>query len=126
MQKNVAKTLDEAHRENTSILNYNDENSLSAVISYAYMYARTSYLVIREMPSGNGYADIVYIPTKKNLPALVIELKYNQSVDTALKQIKRKHYLDCLNEYQGDILLVGINYSKKNKKHECKIERIKK
>ena len=123
----VEKLLDEAHMENTSILTYNDENSLSCVISIAYYSAMKEYTKIREMPSGKGYADIVFLPKRfSDKPAMVVELKCNASADGALAQIREKHYADSLKEYKGNLLLVGINYDKKTKKHDCKIEKIEK
>ena len=71
---------------------------------------------------------MVFIPKKNHAekPALVVELKWNQSEETALKQKKQKRYCDSLKEYQGSILLVGINYDKKTKEHRCKIEKYEK
>ena len=81
----------------------------------------------RELPAGKGFADLVFKPRKNcNSPALIVELKYDKSADSAIEQIKNKQYTDCLNDYYGDILLVGINYDKESKKHSCKIEKIKK
>lgn len=119
----VAAGVEKVHRDNISILKYNDENALACVISLAFYTARNDYHVHREYPSGDGYADIVMIPRKNvNKPAIVIELKYNQATDTTISQIKRKHYPDKLAEYSGDILLVGINYSTDTKVHNCTIE----
>jgi len=122
----VAKSLDDAHTENTSILTYNNEISLKAVVAYAYMFARSCYTVVREMPTGKGFADIAYIPVSKTNPAMVIELKFNKAIDTAIDQIKNKNYPKGLEHYRGNMLLVGITYDKVTKKHECKIERITK
>ena len=36
--------------------------------------------------------------------------------------MKEKQYPDMLLDYTGNILMVGINYDKKSKKHECMIE----
>ena len=120
----VARSIDIAHDENTSILAYNDENSLACVLSIAYICAKNEYVVHREYATGKGYADLVLIP-RRNVakPALVIELKYNQSADTAISQIKQKNYPAKVAEYTGDILLVGINYDKETKQHTCKIEK---
>ena len=74
------------------------------------------------MPSGKGYADIVFIP-KKDKPAMVIELKWNKDVDTAINQIKDKNYVHGLENYLDNLLLVGISYDKETKKHECVIEK---
>ena len=125
--RKVAELIEQCHQDNTSILSYNDENSLSCVISLAYYAARKDYFMIRELPTGKGYADIVFLPRKnRNVPALVIELKWNQTADTAIQQIRQKQYTDSLAEYSGNILLVGINYDKKEKQHTCLIEEVQK
>lgn len=119
----VAEILDEVHSENTSVLTYNDENSLSCVISLAYYNAMKEYMKIREFPTGKGFADIVYLPKKySDKPALIVELKYNQSAEGAIAQIKDRRYIESLKEYHGNMLLVGINYDKDSKKHTCVIE----
>ena len=121
----VARAIDLAHDENTSILAYNDENSLACVLSVAYIWAKNEYVIHREYATGKGYADLVMIPRRNvSKPALVIELKFNHSADTAIDQIKRKEYPAKLAEYSGEILLVGINYDKETKLHTCKIERM--
>ena len=120
----VAHAIDLAHDENTSILAYNDENSLACVLSIAYIWAKNEYVIHREYATGKGYADLVMIP-RRNVakPALVVELKFNHTADTAIDQIKRKEYPAKIAEYTGDILLVGICYDKETKQHECKIEK---
>ena len=116
-----------AHDENTSILSYNDENSLACVLSVAYIWAKNEYIIHREYATGKGYADLVMIPRRNvSKPALVIELKFGQSADTALDQIRRKDYPAKIAEYTGEILLVGINYDKETKQHSCKIEKLTK
>ena len=81
------------------------------------------YVIHREYATGKGYADLVMIPRRNvSKPALVIELKFNHSADTAIDQIKRKEYPAKIADYTGDILLVGINYDKESKQHTCKIE----
>ena len=120
----VAKAIDLAHDENTSVLSYNDENSLACVLAIAYIWAKNEYVIHREYATGKGYADLVMIPRRNvSKPALVIELKYNQSTDTAISQIKKKNYPAKLADYTGDILLVGINYDRESKQHTCKIEK---
>ena len=121
----VAKGIEEAHFE-TSILKYNDENSLACVISLAYYSARAYYTEIRELPTGKGYADVVYLPRKNYMdkPAMIIELKWDQSAKGAIAQIKDKKYMKALEEYKGNILLVGVNYDKESKKHQCVIEEV--
>lgn len=119
----VAEAIEQAHFE-TSYIQYNDENALSYTISLALYAARNFYTVYREFPSGKGLADMVYLPRKRFLekPALVVELKWNQSAEGAIAQIKQKRYAKSLEEYQGNILLIGINYDKDTKKHTCMIE----
>ena len=121
----VAQGIDQAHDEHTSILSYNDENSLACVLSIAYIWAKNEYVIHREYATGKGYADLVMIPRRNvSKPALVIELKYNHSADTAISQIKQKNYPAKLSDYTGDILLVGISYDKETKQHTCRIEHI--
>ena len=120
----VARSIDIAHDENTSILAYNDENSLACVLTVAYIWARNEYVIHREYATGKGYADLVMIPRRNvSKPALVIELKFNHSADTAIDQIRQKNYPAQIAEYTGDILLVGISYDKESKQHTCRIER---
>lgn len=120
----MEKIIDEVHSENTSILTYNNENSLSCVISLAYYNAIKYYTKIRELPTGKGFSDIVYLPKKhSDKPAMIVELKYDQSAKGAIAQIKEKKYMESLREYQGYMLLVGVNYDRNTKKHSCVIEK---
>lgn len=120
----VSAAVEKCHEDNTSILQYNDENSLSCVITIAFYSAKKDYMIIREMPAGKGFADLVFLPRpKKNKPALVIELKSKKAVDTAIDQIKKKNYPDMIKEYIGNVILVGITYNE-DKHHECVIEKI--
>lgn len=119
----VAAGVEKCHEDNTSILKFNDENSLSCVISLAFYSARKYYMIVREMPAGKGFADLVFLPLPKvDKPALVIELKSNKAVDTAIDQIKKKNYPDRIKEYLGNVVLVGITYNE-DKHHECVIEK---
>lgn len=125
--ENVAKTVDVIHSDNTSILQYNDENSLACVLAIAYYAAKKDFVMIRELPAGKGFADIVLLPRRAhNLPAMVLELKYNHSAETAINQILEKRYPQVLNDYIGDVVLVGINYDKQTKHHDCIIQRVNK
>ena len=123
-ERSVAQAINRVHDENTSILAYNDENSLACVIAIAYIWAKNEYIIHREFASGKGYADLVMIPRRNvEKPALVIELKFNDSAESAIQQIKQKNYPSKIAEYTGDLLLVGINYDKKSKQHTCKREK---
>lgn len=123
----VAKGIDRAH-EDISILQYNNENALSYTINLAFYFAHEYYTIVRELPTGKGFADICFIPRKLHLdkPAAIIELKWDKSATGALAQIKEKHYTAALHDYTGDLLLVGINYNRDTKKHECVIEKVQK
>ena len=130
-EETVARMIENAHQENTSILAYNDENSLACVIALAYYSAKKNYVVYRELAGGKGFADMVFVPRKTTqTPAIVVELKWNQTAEAAITQIKRKQYVESLKDYRGEVILVGINYESKElkkddyKKHSCKIERI--
>ena len=93
-------------------------------MAIAYIWAKNEYIIHREFASGKGYADLVMIPRRNvEKPALVIELKFNDSAESAIQQIKLKNYPSKIAEYTGDLLLVGINYDKKSKQHTCKIEK---
>lgn len=109
---------------NASILSYNNELALSCAITIAYYTAKKDYTIIREYPAGKGYADMVFIPRKHvSKPALIVELKWNHSVQGAIKQIKEKQYAGALEDYMDNLLLVGIAYDRESKKHECMIEK---
>ena len=123
--KQVAEAVRQAHFE-TSHIQDNDENALSYTISLALYAARNFYTVHREFPGGKGFADLVFLPRKKFIdkPALVVELKWDRTAEGAINQIKRNEYCRSLKDYQGNLLLVGINYDRKTKEHECVIEEI--
>ncbi|KIR03761.1 N-acetylhexosamine 1-kinase [Lachnospiraceae bacterium TWA4] len=120
----VACGIEKAHEE-ISILKYNDENSLSCTVGLAFYYAREYYQMIRELPTGKGYADICFIPRLRytDIPAVIIELKWDKNAQTAMNQIYEKNYPSVLKDYTDNLLLCGINYNRADKTHECKIER---
>lgn len=117
------------HNEFVSSIQYNDENSLCCVVIIALLAAlRTYHRAIREFPCGKGFADLVYLPLAEHadLPVLLVELKWNKSAQTAIAQIKERQYPRSLEDYAGEILLVGIDYDKKTKEHHCVIESYRK
>ena len=120
----VAKGIEQAHDE-ISILQYNDENSLSCTINLAFYYAREYYTLVRELPTGKGFADICLIPRPLHAgkPAVNIELKRDKTAQGAIDQIKARNYVKALEDYKGNFLLAGINYDRE-KKHTCRIEKI--
>lgn len=124
----VAAQIEKIHTEETTALFYNNSQALRSVIKLAYFSYRDYYLKFEELPSGNGYADIVYFPKKtSNLPALVVEMKWDKSTEGVITQIKKRNYPAAIKEFGGEILLVGINYDKDapvgERKHTCVIEK---
>ena len=122
----VAEEIERIHREETASLHYNKEDSLRSVIKLAYYTYRDHYLQWEELPAGEGYADVVYLPKKdSDWPALVVELKWNERAEGAIDQILKKKYPEALKGYGGEILLVGISYDKNapagERKHRCRI-----
>jgi hypothetical protein len=120
----VASAIEEAHSVGTSPLFYNDEQALRSVIRFAYISCVDEFLRIEELPSGRGYADVVYLPKKGSaMPIMVVELKWNKTAEGAIGQIKNRNYPKVLEGFGSDILLVGVNYDEKSKKHSCIIEK---
>lgn len=126
----VAQALERVHEECGSVLAYNDEDSLACAIYIAYYTARNYYKIIRELPTGKGFADYAFLPGRDtDKPAMIIELKYDKDADTAIRQIHENRYGGDLKKYFGNLLLVGINYDKdakgaNAKKHSCVIEKV--
>lgn len=125
-EETVSAVIEKIHMQYASAIRYNDENSLSSVLTIAYLSSMKYYFTpIREFPAGRGFADFVYLPKPEYIniyPALLIELKWNKNVKTALEQIKKNLYPESLLSYTGDVFIVGITYDKKDKTHKCKIE----
>lgn len=122
----VAAQMEKIHAEETAPLHYNKEESLRSVVKLAYYTYRDHYIQFQELPAGEGYADIVYVPKRdSDWPALVIELKWNKNAEGAIAQILDKKYPEVLKNLGCPILLVGINYDKDSaagdRKHTCKI-----
>lgn len=122
----VARLVAASHEECSSLLRYNDENSLSCAVSLAYYAARRRYVVVREMPAGKGFADLVFLPRRgTDGPAMVVELKARDcDADTALAQIRERRYANGARGLAGEVLLVGLAYDPATKEHGCRIERV--
>ncbi len=121
----VAAVLKEAHSRQTNPLTYNNEATFQSAIGLAFFRANDYYTVIKELPSGDGYADLAFIPVNPQDPALIIELKSSTSTaQGAIDQIKKKNYKQVLRNYSGNMVLVGIKYHPDTHDHECVIERI--
>ena len=126
----VAAQMEKIHNQYASVIQYHNENSLSSVLAIAYLSAMQYYFKpVRELPTGRGFADFVFMPKpeyKEEYPAMIVELNWNQNAQTALNQIIDKKYPSSILDYTGDILLVGINYNKSSKEHQCIIEKYEK
>lgn len=122
----VEDILHDIHNSEIPILQYNDENSLSCVLTLAYLSARDTYRIEREEKTGKGYADFTFHPRRKNDIAFIVELKKDEETDVALNQIKEKEYVEKFRKEHKDrkVLAVAICYNSKNKEHHCKIEEI--
>ena len=126
-EEETAAAVAQAHLE-TSHIQYNDENTLSYTLSLAFYSARRFYNVVRELPAGKGFADLVFLPRPRHAekPALVVELKWDKGAMAAIRQIKEKGYAGALADYAGELLLVGISYDRRTRRHEARIERLEK
>lgn len=126
----VAEALEQIHSSVSSVLNYNNEASLSCAITIAYYTAKRYYAIVRELPAGKGFADLAFLPRRgTDKVAMIIELKYDKDADSAIRQIHENRYDGELKEYFGNLLLVGINYDKDAKgadakRHSCVIEKV--
>lgn len=126
-EKKVAELVELSHDRAD-----NNEAALSYAIMHAYYAAQACYIEIRELDSGKGYADIVFIPSPKysSKPLIIIELKNGKSPEEAMRQIVDRDYVRRFGHYKGNIIAVGINYdgtvkntNKDFKKHSCLIRK---
>lgn len=123
----VAKAIEKVHQTGTAPIFYNNEQALRSVIRFAYISCVDEFFRIDELPSGRGYADVVFFPKKaSSMPLILIELKWNKTDQGAISQIKNHQYPQVLEDYGGEILMVGINYDEKSHRHTCKIEEYRK
>ena len=121
----VAETIMRVRETNYAPMFYNNEQALRYVIKFAYIICIDYYLKVEELPTGQGIADVVFIPKQDtSLPVMIVELKWNKAADSAIQKIKEKRYPAILEGYVGEMVIVGINYDTKTKEHSCKIERI--
>jgi len=117
--------MEQFHNEVCGAQEYNEEQLLYTTLREALFYAHTKYIFHREYPSGKGFADLVLIPRRGNdLPGIVIELKWDKTAEGPIAQIKERGYAQKVFECTKDILLVGINYDKDTKEHQCTIEEV--
>ena len=119
----VAEAVARAHTEACSIQKYNSEGSFQSALHLAYYYAKSCYTIVNELPGGKGFADVAFIPYKPDVPAIIIELKKDDTVDAAISQIRERKYPEALEKYKDNLLLVAITYDSKTKEHRARIEK---
>ena len=119
----VAEAVARAHAEACSIQRYNNEGSFQSALHLAYYYAKSCYTVVNELPAGKGFADVAFIPYKPDVPAIIIELKKDDTVDAAISQLRERKYPEALEKYRDNLLLVSITYDSKTKEHRARIEK---
>ena len=120
----VAVAIEKVHSISTTPIFYNNEQALRSIIRLAFISCIEQFREIQELPSGTGYADVVYLPKKKSaMPIIVVELKWNKGADGAIRQIKERNYPEVFDGYGSEMLLVGVSYDEKMKKHDCVIEK---
>lgn len=123
----VAGAIEKMHSASTAPIFYNNEQALRSVIRLAFISCMEQFREIQELPSGNGYADMVYLPKKGSvMPIMLVELKWNKGAEGAIAQIKERNYPEVFEGYGSEVLLVGISYDERTKKHECVIEKWRK
>lgn len=128
----MEEILELVHDTETPILSYNHEAELSAIVNLVYLSARDCYRVEREEKAGKGFVDFIFYPeVAPATDGIILELKAGHSPEEAIAQIKEKNYMLRFtgDEVQrkggpGRVLLVGIGYDKKKKKHRCRIEEV--
>ena len=125
----TAKIVQEIHNSpNVSLLRYNSEEALVFCVIAGLMWrTEYDYESYRELQSGKGAIDLVYVPRwSDDLPIMLIEFKRDASAEEALEQIKAKDYPSryCESECTNDILMIGLSYNSKTKEHQCVIEKL--
>lgn len=123
----VAEQIERVHAE-WPLLYYNGEQALRSTIKLAYFSYADHYLRFEELPAGAGVADVVYLPKRDSpYPALVIELKWSDSAEGTIAQIRDRRYPEALEGFEGSVLLAGISYDRNaepgHRTHTCVIER---
>lgn len=120
----INETLDRNHQELASIFNKNKEDILGVIVHISYYDVNDFYFIRKEDTSTLGRADLSFTPRDNTHIPMIIELKVDKHVDTAINQIKEKNYSSVFTGYKGKILLLGISYNSKTLKHTSKIEYI--
>ena len=123
----VSQIIGDIHNSTyISVLGYNREEALVFCLIAGLMWSTGSdYECYREVQSGIGFVDLVYVPLSNvDLPIMLIEFKRDAGADVAIKQIKDNNYVSryCNNKPDHEIIMIGLSYNSKNKEHDCVIE----
>lgn len=125
----MSEIISYAHNTEVPILSYNHETELSAIINLVYLAARDEYRVEREDKAGKGFVDFIFYPIRQDQVGIILELKVDHTPEEAIDQIRKKEYVLRFqgktadkNSFTGRVLLVGISYNTKTKKHQCVVE----
>ncbi len=118
----INEALDRNHEEFAGPFNKNREDVLGIIVMISFYNMNKNYAIHKEETGILGRADIVYHPLKNDRPALIVELKIDDSPENAIKQIEEKKYVDSLKGYKGKVFLLGISYDSKTLKHSSKIK----
>ena len=100
----------------------NTEGVLQTIVHLSYFNCNDFYFILKEPSVSTGRADVVFVPKDHNHIPMIVELKVNGTVDTALDQIKDKKYVNLFDGYHGKVLFVGINYDSSTLVHDSKTE----
>ncbi len=127
--KKVSEIIKEIHNSSSvSLLGYYTEEALTFTVRVGLMCCiENDYSCYREIQSGAGFVDLVYVPKfKTNLPIILFEFKNDDSAAIALKQIKEKNYVSryCQDSLFNTIYMVGLSFNSKTKEHDCMIEKL--
>ncbi|WP_294496498.1 AAA family ATPase [uncultured Ruminobacter sp.] len=116
----VATIIQDIHNSPAvALLDYNDEESLTYCVMTGLLWSTLDdYSYHREDQAGKGRVDLVYEPITRRQPLILIEFKYDDSAEEAIKQIKTKEYFKRYIKQYRNIILVGINYSTETKDHQ--------
>ena len=120
----INKTLDYNHQLFSTMYSKNTEGVLQTIVLLSYFNCNDFYYIMKEPSVSTGRADLVFVPKDRTRIPMIVELKVNSTVDTALNQIKDKKYVNLFDGYHGKVLFAGITYDSKTLTHDSTIEYI--
>jgi len=118
----INKTLDYNHQIFSTMYSKNTEAVLQMIVHLSYYNCREFYFILKEPSTSTGRDDLAFMPKDNNHIPMIVELKQDENVESALDQIKDKKYLNLFDGYKGKVLLLAITYDSKTLVHESQIE----